>query len=109
MARSVEAGHVIEMPSEPTLSDGTAGGIEADAITFDLCRAVTDRFVVVDETEIAASMRDYMDAEHQLIEGAAGVAIAAFERLAGEFAGRNVVILVCGGNISRDTLKSVIC
>ncbi|MDJ0938542.1 MAG: threonine/serine dehydratase [Woeseiaceae bacterium] len=109
MARSIEAGEIVDMPSEPTLSDGTAGGIEAGAITFDLCRAVTNRFVVVDEAGIAASMRTYMDAEHQLIEGAAGVAIAAFERLAGEFAGKNVVILVCGGNISREMLKTVIC
>jgi hypothetical protein len=40
-----------------TLSDGTAGGIEAGAITFDVCRAVTDRFDVVDEDEIAAHAR----------------------------------------------------
>lgn len=113
MARSVEAGRIVDMPSETTLSDGTAGGIEADAVTFELCRDIVDKFVCVDEAQIAAAMRQYMEMEHQLIEGAAAVAVAAFLaeiRLhKSEFADRNVVILICGANISRDTLRKVIC
>ncbi|MDX1506731.1 MAG: threonine/serine dehydratase [Woeseiaceae bacterium] len=108
MTRSVEAGEILDLPSEPTLSDGTAGGIEPDAITFDVCRAVTDDYVVVSEEEIASSMRDYMDAEHQLIEGAAGVAIAAMLRKAQELAGKKIVVLICGANISRATLKKAL-
>lgn len=108
MTHSVEAGSILEMPSEPTLSDGTAGGIEPGAITFDICRAVTDEYVLVSEDEIAAAMRMYMDSEHQLIEGAAGVAIAGMLARKAELAGRNVVIIVCGANISRDALRSVI-
>ncbi|MEW5918827.1 MAG: pyridoxal-phosphate dependent enzyme, partial [Gemmatimonadota bacterium] len=34
MTMSVRAGRMIEMPSKPTLSDGTAGGVELDSITF---------------------------------------------------------------------------
>ena len=109
MTRSVDAGHIIDMPSLPTLSDGTAGGIEQGAITFDICREVIDRFVVVQENDIAAAMRRYMDAEHQLIEGAAGVAIAGLEAVADSLAGKNVVVVICGANISRDKLRKVIC
>ena len=109
MARSLEAGRIVELESKPTLSDGTAGGIEEGAITFGLCRAVTDRVVVVDEDEIAAAMRTFMDAQHQLIEGAAGVAVAALDRTKDDLAGQNVVVVVCGANISRDTLRQVIC
>ena len=76
MTESVKAGRILELPSDPTISDGTAGGIERGSITFDICRAVTDDYVLVDEAEIAAAMRQYMDAQHQLIEGAAGVAVA---------------------------------
>jgi len=108
MTRSVEAGEILDLPSEPTLSDGTAGGIEPGAITFDLCRAVVDDYVLVDEEQIAAAMRLYMDSEHQMIEGAAGVAIAGMLAQKEELAGRKVVILVCGANISRATLLSVI-
>lgn len=108
LARSIEAGHILDMPSEATLSDGTAGGVEVGAITFELCREVVDDWVLVSEAEIAEAMRSYMDAEHQLIEGAAGVAIAGFEQVSAEFAGKNVVILICGANISRQSLQKVI-
>jgi len=108
MTESVRAGRLIDMESDETLSDGTAGGIEADAITFDICRRVVDRYVVVDEERIAAAMRAYIDAEHQLLEGAAGVAVAALLDAGDRYAGQNVVVVVCGGNISRETLKAVL-
>ena len=108
MTRSVEAGEILDLSSDPTLSDGTAGGIEPGAITFDLCRELVDDYVLVDEPEIAAAMRLYMDSQHQLIEGAAGVAIAAMLATAVDLERRNVVILICGANISRATLRTVI-
>lgn len=107
MARSVEAGEILDLPSGRTLSDGTAGGIEAGAITFPLNQAVVDEFVVVDEEQIAAAMRLYMDAEGHAIEGAAGVAIAAMFTRRADIAGMNVVTIICGGNISDDVLLSV--
>jgi threonine dehydratase len=42
MTESIKAGKILDLPSDPTLSDGTAGGIEAEAITFDICRDITD-------------------------------------------------------------------
>ena len=108
MTESVKAGEILDLPSERTLSDGTAGGIEAGAITFDLCRDIVDRYVVVSEDAIANAMRQFIDAHHLLLEGAAGVAIAGFLKVADEYRDRNVVIVVCGGNISRETLKTVI-
>lgn len=108
MTESVKAGEIVELPSQPTLSDGTAGGIEADAITFDICRAIADDFVTVSEDQIAEAMRQFIDAHHMLPEGAAGVAIAGLKLRADQYKDKNVVIIICGGNISRETLKSVI-
>lgn len=108
MTESVKAGEILEMPSEPTLSDGTAGGIESDAITFDLCRAIADDFVLVSEDQIAGAMRQFIDAHHMLPEGAAGVALAGLELRADQYKDKNVVVIICGGNISRETLKEVI-
>jgi threonine dehydratase len=108
MTRSVEAGRILELPSDTTLSDGTAGGIEAGAITFDLCRSIVDDYVLVSEQEIAEAMRAYIDAHHMLLEGAAGVALAGLIARAGSYKGKNIVAIICGGNISRDTLKRVI-
>lgn len=108
MAKSIAVGHILDMPSEPTLSDGTAGGIEAGAMTFDLCCQLIDHFVLVSEPQIAAAMRQYMAAENHPIEGAAGVAIAAMLGGADDLQGKQIVAIVCGGNISQKTLDTVI-
>jgi len=107
MAHSVAAGRLLDMPSEATLSDGTAGGIEPDAITFELCQALVDEFVLVSEEQIASAMREYMAAEEDRIEGAAGVAIAALLARKDDVKGRKVVVIICGGNISQQTLDTI--
>ena len=109
MHESVRAGRVLELPSDPTLSDGTAGGVEQDAITFPLCRALVDRWALASEEDIASAMRLAMDQEHQLIEGAAGVSLAAARHLASEFPGGTLVVVLCGANAGLATLKEVVC
>ena len=107
MMRSVEAGEILVLPSEPTLSDGTAGGIEPDAITFALNQAVVDDWVEVDEAQIASAMRRCMDSEGEVVEGAAGVAIAGMLERAADVAGKKVVVIICGGNVSDEVLARV--
>jgi len=108
MIQSVKAGRILDLPSLPTLSDGTAGGIEAGSITFGPCRELVDDYVTVTEDEIKASLRAFMQAHHMLIEGAAAVAIASYLKTGRRFAEQNVVIVICGANISLDTLKSIL-
>ena len=108
MTESVKAGEILDMPSEATLSDGTAGGIEPGAITFDICRALIDDYVVVSEEQIAEAMRQFIDAHHMLPEGAAGVALAGLKLRADQYRNKNVVAIICGGNISRETLRKII-
>ena len=109
MYESIQAGRVLDLPSAPTLSDGTAGGIESDTITFPLCRALIDRWSLVGEEEIAAAMRSGLEHERQLVEGAAGVALASAERMASEFPGGIIVVVVCGGNAGTDVLRRILC
>ncbi len=107
MARSVAAGEILDLPSDPTLSDGTAGGIEADAITFALCKELVDEFVLVSEAQIAAAMRTYIAAENEVIEGAAGVALAALLAHKEAVQGCKVAVIVCGGNVSQQVIDSI--
>jgi threonine dehydratase len=108
MTESVKAGKILDLPSDPTLSDGTAGGIEAGSMTFDICRDVVGRYITVSEEQIAHAMREFIDSHHMLLEGAAGVAVAGLLEVASDYVGKNVVVIICGGNVSRDTLKKVI-
>ena len=107
MARSIGAGRILDIPSEPTLSDGTTGGIEEDSITFPLNQAIVDDWVLVDEEQIVAAMRDFMAMEGDVIEGAAGVAVAGLLARRSEVAGRTVAVIICGGNVSDDVLRNI--
>ncbi len=107
MTHSIAAGEILDLPSEATLSDGTAGGIEVGAITFPLNQAVVDEFVVVDEEQIAAAMRLYMEVEGHNIEGAAGVAVAGMMARREDIANKSVVVIICGGNVSEETVALV--
>jgi len=108
MIESIKADRILDLESHPTLSDGTAGGIEPGAITFELCRSLIDETVSVTEDEIAGAMRLIMETHHLLIEGSAGVAVAAFLERAPSLAGKTVVIVICGANVSLDTLRGLL-
>ena len=107
MIESMRAGHVVERPSLPTLSDGTAGGIELDTVTFPLCRALVDDWIEIAEDDIVAAVRHAIEVEHMLVEGSAAVAIAALRRCDPMPTGR-VVVILCGANISAQRLREVL-
>lgn len=108
MLASIQAGKIIEIDAKPTISDGSAGGLEPGTITFDLCRTLVDTWVPVSEEEIRAAMRQFIEDEHQLLEGAAGVALAAFLKTSEQYRSKNVVIVICGANIGLEKLKQVL-
>jgi threonine dehydratase len=109
MAASVQAGRIVDIDNQDTLSDGTAGGIEAGAITFDPCRSLVDDWVLVGEQDIRTAMVRVFDNHRLVIEGAAGVAVAGFLKMAGQLSGKTVVVVICGGNIDVNLFKSLIC
>ncbi|SFD39903.1 threonine/serine dehydratase [Pragia fontium] len=99
MYASLKAGSIIEVAEQPTLSDGTAGGIEPGAITFPLCQQVIDRYELVSEEQIRHAMRLVARTDRWMIEGAAGVALAAAIKLAPQFKGKKIAVVLCGKNI----------
>jgi len=108
MSVSVRAGEYKEVESKPTLSDGSAGGFEKDAITFDLCEKLVDDFILVSEEKIEECIRLMIEKHHKLVEGSAAVAVAGPLLEPERFAGQTTVIIICGANISLDTLKKVL-
>ena len=108
MYESLNAGRILDLPSKQTLSDGTAGGVEEGSITFDICKEIIDKFILVTEKEIISGIRNTIDNDHQLIEGSAGAAIAAFVKSKDRLIGKKVVIIICGGNINSNTLSKIL-
>ncbi|MEZ5306547.1 MAG: threonine/serine dehydratase [Pyrinomonadaceae bacterium] len=109
MMQSIGLGKLVgDLPSLPTISDGTSGGIENDSITFDYCRDLVDRYLSFTEEEIHLAMRDFIDVHHMLIEGAAGVALAGIGSKELDQKGKTTVVVVCGANIGTETLAGVL-
>lgn len=108
MIESIKVGQIQKLPSRPTLSDGTAGGVEPGSITFDWVRDYVDEFITVSEREIGAAIRCYLTHQHQVIEGAAGVAVAALLKYGEKLRGKRAVVVICGGNIAVETLKKIL-
>ncbi|NJK46381.1 MAG: threonine/serine dehydratase, partial [Pleurocapsa sp. SU_196_0] len=101
MLLSARAGHaVVHEDAKDTLSDGTAGSVQPGAITIPLCAALVDDWPAAGEVEIAKAVCDFLAYENMVIEGAAGVAVAAFLRIAAKepqaVNGKTVAILICG-------------
>jgi threonine dehydratase len=109
MAESVKAGRIITMESGPTLSDGTAGGLDEDSITFDICRQWVDEYILITEEEIENAIKLVLQKFFMLIEGAAALSVASFIKVKERFKGKNVVLILSGKKFSYDNLKKIIC
>ncbi len=109
MAASVRAGRILDMASEATLADGTAGGIEPGSVTFEICRDCVDDFILVSEAEIENAIRFILEKHHLLIEGAAALPVAAFMKDTKRFEGKEVVLVLTGKRLGLGTLKMILC
>ncbi|MEE4270370.1 MAG: pyridoxal-phosphate dependent enzyme [Thermoanaerobaculales bacterium] len=108
MAESVAAGRIVELANLPTLSDATAGGIEAGSITFDLCREHVDRWERVAESEIADAVRFVHDNDDMVIEGGAALGVALLLRCPEYLAGKRIAVIITGSRIDPEVLAGIV-
>ena len=109
MYESVKADKIIEMESKPTISDGTAGGIEPDAVTLDVCKKFVDDFILVTEDEIKGAIKLCLERHYMLVEGAGALSVASFNKEKKRFRNKNIVLLISGAKISLEVLKDILC
>ena len=105
---ALQAGKPTRIALHPTLADGLAIP-QVGANAFEIARSHVDRTVIVTEEQIAISILRTVELEKGVVEGAAATPLAAC--LSGQlkdFTGKNVVILLCGGNIDPNVLSRVI-
>jgi len=113
MARSIAKGEILQgssylEDSGETLSEGTAGAVENCSVTFEICKKYVDEWIELTEEEIGKAVFKMLDKQHEAVEGAAGLGIAAFEKKREEMKGKNVVIVICGGNVKTSVLKALL-
>ena len=71
-----------------------------------------DDFVLVDDKDIKKAILTLLEHTHNLAEGAGAAPLAAALQMEGRLAGKNVVLVMSGGNLAleklRETLTSVV-
>jgi len=108
MARSLEEGRpFLTFSSKKTIAEGLEGGI--GELSFELGRRLIDRIVLVKENEIAEAVRFLLEHHRLVVEGSGAVGVAAL--LSGRWPaqGRNLGILLSGGNLDYGLLKDIVC
>jgi threonine dehydratase len=109
MVHSLRAGAPVSLPEEPTLADALMGGIGSpNRYTFRLVQQLVDDTILVTEEEIAAAMAYALQVHHQVVEGGGAVGLAAVLHEKVAKLGRQVVIVVSGGNVSIDRLLEIV-
>lgn len=108
LVESVRAGRLLELPSAPSLSDATLGLLEPGAITFPLCQAVVDDWVVLGEPAIRAALRLVLERHSLLIEGAAALPVAALLATRERWRGARVVLVLSGSHLALPALRGLL-
>jgi len=108
MIESIKAGDIVDYESSPTLSEGTAGGIEPGTVTFSVCRDLVDHWAVLPEDDIKWGVRYMWEQHSAAVEGSAGLALAALRDTCHMWKGKTVCVLLCGGNIAKQDLEELL-
>ena len=97
----------VDLPAKSTLADGIAVR-RAGQRTLPLVSRYVDRIVAVDEDDIAAAILMLLEGEKTVAEGAGAVALAAVLQAKTGHRGKNIAVLVSGGNLDVNLLARII-
>jgi threonine dehydratase len=90
----------------PTLAEGIAVK-NVGVLTLPVVRELVSDIVLVDEAHLERAVNLYLTLQKTMAEGAGAAGLAAMLADPGRFAGRNVGLILCGGNIDPRILASI--
>ncbi len=98
----------VHLPSaNATLAEGIAVR-QPGELTCEIVRQVVDDIVLVSEGDIEQAIVMLLEIEKTVVEGAGATGLAALLRHRERFVGRNVGLILCGGNIDPMVLADII-
>lgn len=103
--------NAIKQTHLPMRGDTLAEGIAVKSpgkLTTEIIRHVVDEIVLVGEPEIERAVADLINIEKTVVEGAGAAGLAAVQSRPELFAGRNVGMVLSGGNIDTRLIASVL-
>jgi threonine dehydratase len=108
MHTSLAAGRVTTISSCNTIAEGIAVAT-VGSLTFPIVQKYVDDIVMVTEEEIANAILLLLEQEKTLVEGAGAVGFAALcNRKIQGVEGKNVAVIISGGNIDLNILSKIL-
>ena len=106
MQRSWASGRLISAEMRTT-AEGLATRVPFEN-TQKIMREVLDDFVLVDDADIDAAVVTLLQQTHNLAEGAGAASLAAALQMRQRLAGKKVVLVMSGGNLSVTKLHDIL-
>ncbi len=106
MQRSWASGRLVSAEMRTT-AEGLATRVPFEN-TQTIMRALLDDFVLVDDDAIDAAVVTLLQHTHNLAEGAGAASLAAALQIKERLAGKKVVLVMSGGNLSIDRLRAIL-
>jgi threonine dehydratase len=104
---SWKSGDLEATESADTMADGLATRSSFE-LTQGIIRDNLDDFVLVSEEEIKDAIRLYVEKAHIIAEGAGAAPLAAAYKLRDRLKGKKVVLVLSGGNLTAEMLRSIL-
>ena len=105
MKASLEAGHVVTLPTATTIADGVAVKTPGDKV-FPYVQQNVDRVLALEDGELVEAFLDVMERHKMVVENAGLLTVAALRHLGCQ--GKNVVSVLSGGNMDVITMSSLV-
>ena len=109
MYESLKAGKPVDVEEEETLADCLGGSIGLDnEYTFKIAQETIDDFVLIDEDKIAEGIKLNFEKHKLVTEGAAATGIMVVKDNLSPHLGKNIISLICGGNIDSELFGKIV-
>ena len=105
MKASLDAGHVVTLPTATTIADGVAVKTPGDKV-FPYIQKNVDRVLTLEDGELVEAFLDVMERHKMVVENAGLLTVAALRHL--DCKGKNVVSVLSGGNMDVITMASLV-
>ena len=107
LKKSLESGHRIRLEQVDNFVDGAAVA-EVGRQNYDALQDFSaDQVMLIEENAVCVTISELLNSEGFVLEPAGALAITALETLAGQIAGKILVVIVSGGNFDFERLPDV--
>lgn len=93
-------------PTKPSICDALVGGV--GYIPYKMAKECIDEIIVVDEEDIGKAVSFLIKKEKVISEPAGAIVVAAIRKNYHIFEGRNIAVVLTGGNIDEDLMLELV-